>query len=147
MTLPRELLPGGLVRLVSPPSGEWPTGDTGVVGGVTAGGGAAAAEFFKVGGAGGFFLSVVDVPVIVSEKLQQSIVHENLEVPQIQFVDRVVDFQLCSSVVFPQCILCRRPARSHRWCSWTRLRRPLLYNDRCLGYDSAENCEIPQLQC
>ena len=40
--------------------------------------------------------------------------------------------------VFPQCKLCRRPARSHRCCSWTRLRRPLLYNDWCLGYDSAE---------
>ena len=25
-------------------------------------------------------------------------------------------------------------------CSWTWLRCPLLYNDRCLGYDSAENC-------
>ena len=44
--------------------------------------------------------------------------------------------------VFPQCKLCRRPARSHRCCSWTRLRRPLLYNDRCLGYDTAENCGI-----
>ena len=44
--------------------------------------------------------------------------------------------------VFPQCKLCRRPARSHRCCPWTRLSRPLLYNDRCLGYDSAENCGI-----
>ena len=44
--------------------------------------------------------------------------------------------------VFPQCKLCRRLARSHRCCSWTRLRRPLLYNDRCLGYDSTENCGI-----
>ena len=77
----------------------------------------------------------------ISDKFQQSIVHEYLEVPQIQFIDRAVDFQLCSSDVFPQCKLCRRPARSHRWCSWTRLRRPLLYNDRCLGYD-AENCGI-----
>ena len=32
--------------------------------------------------------------------------------------------------------------RSHRWSSWTRLRCPLLYSDRCLGYDSAENCGI-----
>ena len=44
--------------------------------------------------------------------------------------------------VFPQCKLCRRLARSHRCCSWTRLRRPLLYNDRCLGFDSTENCGI-----
>ena len=44
--------------------------------------------------------------------------------------------------VFPQCKLCRRPARSHRCCSWTRLRRPLLYNDWCLGYDSTENSGI-----
>ena len=44
--------------------------------------------------------------------------------------------------VFPQCKLCRRPARSHRCCSWTRLRRPLLYSDRCSGSDSTENCGI-----
>ena len=42
--------------------------------------------------------------------------------------------------VYPLCKLCRRLARFYRRCSWTRLRRPLLYNNRCLGYDSAENC-------
>ena len=47
--------------------------------------------FFRWVGRGGFFSSVVDVPVIISDKLQQSIVDENLEVPKIQFIDRVVD--------------------------------------------------------
>ena len=37
----------------------------------------------------------MDVLVIISDKFQQSIVYENVEVPQIQFIDRMVD----SSVV------------------------------------------------
>ena len=109
---------------------------------MTAGGGAAAAEFFKVGGAGGFFSSVVDVRVIISDKLQQSMSCENVEVPLIQFFDSGWTFLLCYRDVFPRCKLCRRPARSHRWCSWTRLGCLLLCNDRCLGHDSAENCGI-----
>ena len=32
------------------------------------------------------------------------------------------------------------PSRIGSCSSWTRLRRPLLYNNRCLGYDSVENC-------
>ena len=36
-------------------------------------------------------LLVVDVPVMISDKFQQSTVYEN-KVPQFQFVDRVVDF-------------------------------------------------------
>ena len=39
-------------------------------------------------------LLVVDVPVIISDKFQQSIVYEDVEVPQIQFIDRVVDFSV-----------------------------------------------------
>ena len=39
-------------------------------------------------------LFVVDVPVIISDKFQQSIVYEDVEVPQIQFIDRVVDFSV-----------------------------------------------------
>ena len=39
-------------------------------------------------------LLVVDVPAIISDKFQQSIVHEDVEVPQIQFIDRVVDFSV-----------------------------------------------------
>ena len=30
--------------------------------------------------------------MIISDKFQQSIVYENVKVPQIQFIDRVVDF-------------------------------------------------------
>ena len=39
-------------------------------------------------------LLVVDVPVIISDKFQQSIVYEDVEVPQIQFIDRVVDLSV-----------------------------------------------------
>ena len=39
-------------------------------------------------------LLVVDVPAIISDKFQQSIVYEDVEVPQIQFIDRVVDFSV-----------------------------------------------------
>ena len=85
-------------------------------------------------------LLVVDVPVFISDKFQQSLSYEYVEVPQFQFIDRVVGFSVVSSDVYPQYKLCRRPARSYRCCSWTQLRRPLLYNDRCFGYDSAENC-------
>ena len=34
----------------------------------------------------------------------------------------------------------QKTSRSYRCCSWTRLRRPLLYNDRCFGFASSENC-------
>ena len=84
------------------------------------------------------------IPVVrdFAMQRQEPIFQKVVEVPQIQFFDRVVDFSVVSRDVFPQCKLCRRPARSHRWCSWTRLGRPLLYNDRCLGSDSAEHCGI-----
>ena len=39
-------------------------------------------------------LLVVDVPVIISDKFLQSIVYEDVEVPQIQFIDSVVDFSV-----------------------------------------------------
>ena len=55
------------------------------------------AEFLKVGWGRGRRVVVswfVDVPVIISDKFQQSIVYENVEVPQIQFIDRVVDFSV-----------------------------------------------------
>ena len=69
--------------------------------------------------------------------------------PQLQCSDQVYVSLLCRSSigslaggVFPQCKLCRRPVRSHRCCSWTRLCCPLLYNDWCLGYVSKENCGV-----
>ena len=39
-------------------------------------------------------LLVVDVPVIISDKFHQSIVYEDVDLPQIQFIDRVVDFSV-----------------------------------------------------
>ena len=67
-------------------------GDTGVVGEVTAGGGGGGGG---AGGAGGF-LSVVDVPAIISEKLQQSKPYVNVEVPQIQFIVKVLDIPVAT---------------------------------------------------
>ena len=61
----------------------------------------------------------MDVPVIISDKFLLFMSYENLEVPQLQFIDRVWTFPLCSSDVYPQCKLCRRPARSYRCCSLT----------------------------
>ena len=49
---------------------------------------------FKLGGGRGWRvdLLVVDVLVLICDKFQQSVVHVNVEVPQIQFIDRMVDF-------------------------------------------------------
>ena len=49
----------------------------------------------------------VDVPVTMLDKIQQSM-PEKLEVPQIQFLDRLVDIQLVC-VGAAQCTLCTRP--------------------------------------
>ena len=55
-------------------------------------------------------------------------------VPQIQFIDKVLQPPVCDGGVYPQCKLCRRPMRSHRCCSWC-VYASLLYND-LLGRDS-----------
>ena len=46
-------------------------------------------------------LLVVDVPVFISDKIQQSIVFEDVEVPQIQFFDRVVDIPVSTQRRLP----------------------------------------------
>ena len=57
------------------------------------GGGRNFLKWVGAGSAGGCLL-VVDVPVIICDMFQQSIVDVNVEVPQIQFNDRVVDFSV-----------------------------------------------------
>ena len=114
-------------------------GDTGVVGGVTAGAGAASAEFFKVGGAGGFSLSVVDVPVIISDKLQQSIVHENVEVPQIQFIDRVVDFSVVLQRRVPTVQTVQKTGEIPPVVFLDKVETPVVVQRQVPGVDSAEN--------
>ena len=50
-------------------------------------------------------------------------------------------FPLCSSDVYPQCKLCRRPARSHSCSSsWTRLMTPVVVRRQVPVRDRAENC-------
>ena len=78
--------------------------------------------------------AVVDVPVIISDKLQQSFV-ESVEVPQTQFIDSMVGFPVASQRQGSQCKLCRR-RRFARCSSWIGT-RPSLCNDRPDGPDSS----------
>ena len=64
------------------------------------------------------------------------IVLKTVEVPQLQFIVGLGMHQIETvqkTVEVPQL-----PSRIGSCNSWTRLRRPLLYNNRCLGYDSVE---------
>ena len=78
------------------------------------GGGLEAAE--AAARCGGPVPSVMDVPVIMQVEFQQSSLYVWM-VPQNQFIDRVLQPPVYDVGVFPQCKLCRRPARSHRCCS------------------------------
>ena len=61
---------------------------------------AAGGGIFKGGGAGGF-LSVVDVPVIIGDKLPQSKSYVSVEVPQIQFIVTVLDIPVATQRRLP----------------------------------------------
>ena len=56
-----------------------------------------------------------------------------LEGPQIQFIDRVLDLPVVQRRRVPTVLLCRRPARSHRCSSWTRLMTPVVVQRQVLG--------------
>ena len=72
----------------------------------------------------------VDVPVTVQLKLQQSIPRV-LEVPQIQFNDRVLQLPFASQTWVPTVQTVLKTVRSH-WCSsWEWSKLPPLCNDRC----------------
>ena len=73
---------------------------------------------------------VVDVPVTMQLKLQQSIPRV-LEVPQIQFNDRVLQLPVASQTWVPTVQTVLKTVRSNRCSSWEWLMRPLLCNDRC----------------
>ena len=82
----------------------------------------------------------MDVPVIMQLMFLQS--YENVEVPQIPFLDRVLQLQLCFRGVYAQCKLCKS-RRFHR----AVLRRCLRALSCALtsagdGPDSAENREV-----
>ena len=63
---------------------------------------------------------VVDVLVIMLLKFQQSLPTDSETVPQIQFIDRLLNFQLCHRGVYAQCKLCRKP-EIPQCSSWFRL--------------------------
>ena len=52
---------------------------------------------------------VVDVPVTMLLEFQQSLPIESEMVPQIQFIARLLNFQLCHREEYAQCKLCRKP--------------------------------------
>ena len=84
---------------------------------------------------------VVDVPVIISDKLQQSFV-ESVEVPQLPFIDIVVGF-VASQRQGSQCKLFRRPDFGQvQFLDGTR---PSLCNDRA-GWSRQFSLEVQQVQ-
>ena len=87
----------------------WEAADGGGGGGLA---GAEAAAF-----RGGPVPSVVDVPTPMQVEFQQSSLYVRM-VPQIQFIDRVLQPPVCGGDVYSQCELWRRPLRSHKCCSW-----------------------------
>ena len=87
----------------------------------------------------------MDVSVIMQLQFQQFFV-DYVEVPQLQFIDSMVVFQLLHRDRDAQCKMCRRPS-SFSWCSsWTRWTCPLLCCDRRAGLTVQKTVEVPQLQ-
>ena len=86
----------------------------------------------------------MDVSVTMQLKFQQSIV-EFFMVPQLQFIDRVVD-----TLVAPQRQVhsanCAEVRRDSSGAVLGLVSTPLLYNDRCAGLTVQKTVEVPQLQ-
>ena len=79
----------------------------------------------------------MDVPVIISDMLQQSFV-ENVEVPQTQFFDRVVDFvasqgQGCT-------VQTVQTTGDSPGAVLGLVGTPVVVQRQVLGFDSSENC-------
>ena len=72
--------------------------------------------------------AVVDVPVVICDKLQQVFV-EYVEVPQLQFFDRVVVQLLHRDRYTVQTVQKSVEILQAQFLDW--LGHPLLYNDRC----------------
>ena len=60
--------------------------------------------------------AVVDVPVITQLQFQQSLLYDNVEVPQIQFIVRVPDLPGERSIPTVQTVL--KTVETHGCCSW-----------------------------
>ena len=76
---------------------------------------------------------------------RQAPVYENVEVPQFQFIDRVVDFSVVLQRHVPTVSLCR-PGRSHSCSSWTRFMTPVVVQRQVLGLTVQKTVDFPQLQ-
>ena len=66
------------------------------------------------------------VPVILQLKFLQSMSYENVKVPQIQFIVRVLDIPVATESGTCSAKLCRRPARFHRCSSWVVVDAPVV---------------------
>ena len=84
----------------------------------------------------------MDVPVIICDKLQQVFV-EYVEVPQLQFFDRVVVQLLHRDRYTVQTVQKSVEILQVQFLGW--LGHPLLYN-RCLGLTVQKTVELPQVQ-
>ena len=70
-----------------------------------------------------------------------------VEVPQFQFIDRVVDFSVVLQRRVPTVLLCRRPVRSHSCSFWTRFMTLVVVQRQVLGLTVQKTVDVPQLQC
>ena len=61
------------------------------------------------------FIDGLDVAVIMQRQVRA------VEVPQIQFIDRVLDLPVVHGDVVPTVLLCRGPSRSHWCCSFDKV--------------------------
>ena len=82
------------------------------------------------------------VPLIMQLKFQQSFV-VSVDVPQIPFIDRVVDISVASQRLVPQCMLCTRPEIP--WCSSGKdVDVPVCVQRQVHGSVSTQTGEVPQ---
>ena len=81
--------------------------------------------------------AVVDVPAITQLQFQQSFV-EYVEVPQLQFFDRVVVQLLHRDRYTVKTV--QKSAEIPRRSSWTGWDTPVVVQRQVLGFDSSENC-------
>ena len=78
-------------------------------------------------------------------KFQQSFV-VSVDVPQIPFIDRVVDISAASQRQVRTMQIVQKTGDSPGAVLGSVGTRPLLCNDRLYGADSAETVEVPQVQ-
>ena len=111
--------------------------------------GAELSKWGWVGGGGGgrrVDLLVVDVPVIISDKFQQSIVYEDVEL-QIQFIDRVVDFSVVLQRRVPAVQTVQKTGEIPQLQFLDKVDDARCCMTTGAGLTEQKTVEVPQLQC